>query len=442
MSEYGTVIKMDIIRALETEAEYEADIKERDRITDYVREVIENTKALARPFINRPVGEDRVPIEACAFNKKLYLTDNPERENLIRSTLESFGGVQSNDDEIDIERVLFYTAIYGLFPYDLQKFAPPDKSATYDQPAGEYYKSYHDMISNIDPDTQKSQVITPHIHKHWHIISEMPELNSKIQGDQERAIYKALVLGILYGRIKMNATNCISVKNSSNGEIDYSKAKFKYSFWRRDSNIAIQLNDLNGNHCDKFYKIADALTYNPMVVKMILNSVAHELEIDHNMNNTEFEKSALKKSIDELTLPELTGNEEVISIFGIASAIKAMTPPDKFIHEQGLTLLEVILETLYEQMEILCHRNELDAKYVELVGSQFELFQSYFGMYKEKYPSVLDDYLTDLLQVVINVMSRKGLAAIANKYEEIQNNLRIIVRDTDGDGINENKGKK
>lgn len=427
LSEYGQDIKMDIIRALELEAEYEGGIKEQHLITEYVKKVIEDTKSLAKPFINRPVGEDRVPIEACAYNKSLYLTDNPERENLVRTTLKSFGGVESNDDEIDVERVLFYTAIYGLYPFDLQKFAPPDKSKTMDQAAGEYYKTYHDMINNIDPDTQKSKVITPHLHKHWHIISEMPELNSTIQQDQEKTIYKALLLGLLYGRIV-----CVELKNN---EADSKNKKYKYSFWRRDSSTEIHLLDLNGNSCNKFYKIADALTYNPMIVKMILNAVEHELNLEQT-KNVDYEKSLLRKGIDLLELPEFTGDDRIISIFGIASAVKATTPPEKFIKEQGTLLLEVILETLYEQMGILCHKNECDRKFVELINNQFNLFQSNFGLFREKYPAVLDDYLSSLIQVVIVVMDRLGLTETADKFTDIKKNLREIII-TGKNGANE-----
>jgi hypothetical protein len=75
MEAYAIDIKMDIIRALEVEAEYENDIEERSLITEYVKQVINDTKKLSDPFINRPVGEEPVLIHACAFNKKLYLID-------------------------------------------------------------------------------------------------------------------------------------------------------------------------------------------------------------------------------------------------------------------------------------------------------------------------------------------------------------------------------
>ena len=403
MEAYSTEIKMDIIRALEVEAEYEADIEEHSLITEYVKQVIKDTKKLSDPFINRPVGEEPVPIHACAFNKKLYLIDDPEREELVNAELLSFGGVPSDDDEINTEMVLFYSAIYGLFPYDLLKFSPPQKSKTVTLEAGEYNKAYFDMVSRIEPDTLTTPVITPHINKHWHLISEMPDLNDELQMEQEKTIFKALVLGILYERIRY----------------EKSGDKYKYSLWLNDSAKEIQLAVSNGTVCDSFYQVVDALTINPVVVKKILSAVDNEIETAQKNNLIKYEQSALCRGINNLTLRELSHDGRRMSIFGIAAAYKATTPPDEFILDQGLMLLETILETLYEQMEILCPTNERDGKYLELIERQLELFTGNFEMYKKEHPSVIDDYLRMLLQVVIKVLNDKGFTEAKHKVVEL-----------------------
>jgi len=404
MDTYSTDIKMDIIRALEVEAEYEKNIQERGLITEYVKEVIKDTKKLSDPFINRPVGEEPVPINACAYNKKLDPLDNPERKELINSELKSFGGVECDDDEISTEQILFYSAVYGLFPYDLLKFAPPKKSLTATLEAGEYNKAYFDMISRIKPDMLKTPVITPHLHKHWHLISEMPDLSDELQHEQEKKIYKALVLGILYDRIRYD-------KNGS---------KFKYNLWLKDSSKEIELVPSNGTDCDTFYEIIDALTIDPSTVDRILKAVDLDLDTARKNNIIKFEDSKLHKGINNLTLRELSQDKDkprAMSIFGIAAAFKATMPPDEFIPEQGLTLLETILETLHEQIQILCPQNERDSKYVELIESQLDLFTKNFDLYKEKYPSVMDDYLRMLLQVVIKVLNDKGYGEAADKVD-------------------------
>jgi hypothetical protein len=400
MAAYSNDIKMDIIRALEVEAEYEADKQGRSEITEYVKQVISDTKKLADPFINRPVGEQPVPIESCMYNKKLYLVDNPEREMFVKSELKSFGGVDCDDDEINTERVMFYSAIYGLFPYDLLKFSPSNKSQTSTLEAGEYNKAYFDMISRIGPDPLTTPVITPHLHKHWHLISEMPDLNDKLQSEQERLIFKALVLGILYGLIKY-------VKVDENIH--------KYSLSLNDSIKEINLEVSNGTPCDTFYEIVDALTINPVLVKRILNAVDKKLETAQKNNVIKFEESALYKGIKELTLGELFGDNRIMSIFSIAAAFKATMPPDEFIFDQGLMLLETILETLYDQVALLCPENMRKSVYIELIESQLELFKSKFDLYKERYPSIMGDYLRTLLQVVIKVFTDKGYNEAAEK---------------------------
>jgi hypothetical protein len=404
MEAYSMDIKMDVIRALEVEAEYEEDIQERGLVIEYVKQVIKDTKKLSDPFINRPVGEEPVPINACAFNKKLYLIDNPEREEFINAELLYFGGVPSDDDEINTERILFYSAIYGLFPYDLLKFSPPQKSKTVTLEAGEYHKAYFDLISRIEPDTLTTPVITPHIHKHWHLISEMPDLNDELQKKQEKTIYKALILGLLYQQIRYDKT---------------ADGKFKYGLWLDNSAKEIRLTVSNGTVGDTFYEIIDALTINPVIVKKILSAVDNKLETEQKNNIVKYEQSALFKGINSLTLRELSDDDRRMSIFGIAAAYKATTPPDEFILDQGLDLLETTLETLYEQIEILCPESERGIRYVKLIDDQLDLFLGNFDLYKEKHPSVIDDYMRMLMHVVIKVLTDKEFNEMAEKVNDL-----------------------
>jgi hypothetical protein len=330
--------------------------------------------------------------------------DNPERKAFVYSELKSFGGVDCDDDAISTERILFYSAIYGLFPYDLLKFSPPKKSLTATLEAGEYNKAYFDMINRIGPNPLDTPVITPHLHKHWHLISEMPDLNGELQEEQEETIYKAFVLGILYKRIR------------------YEKAgeNYKYSLWLKDSIKEIQLVVSNGTPCDTFYEIVDALTINPVVVKKVLDAIDNELETARKNNIINFEQSTLNKGIKTLKLLELSGDDRNMSIFDITAMVRATMPPDEFIADQELLLMKTTLETLYDQIEILCPKDECGSKYVAMIENQLDLFNKNLVLYKAKYPSITDGYLQTLLPVVINVLSNKGFAEAANKVEEMQ----------------------
>jgi len=81
--------------------------------------------------------------------------------------------------------------------------------------------------------------------------------------------------------------------------------------------------------------------------------------------------------------------------------------------------MKTTLETLYDQIVILCPENERGHKYVELIESQLELFNKNFDLYKTKYPSVIDDYLRMLLHVVINVFSEKEFTEAADRVNEL-----------------------
>jgi hypothetical protein len=415
--EYGLDIRMDVIRALEVEAEYVEKIQERSLKTEYVKKIIKETKELAAPFINKPLGEESVPIPACTYNKKLSLINNPEREELVNTQLKSFGGVPSNDDEgISTERILFYSAIYGLFPEDLLKFTPANKSKTGGPDAGEYNKVYFDMINRIGPNPLTTKVITPHLHKYWHLISEMPCLSEEEQKNHEKRIYKALLLGILY--------DCIRYEKVGDDN--------KYTLKIKGNKKETPLDVSNGTPCDTFYEIIDALTINPTTVNELLNAVEKEIEEERKLNIVNYEDSHLFIGLNKLEIKEISNKlrkerpansgDLKMSIFGIAMAYKVTMPPDEFLDEQGQLLLETTMETLYEQIKILCPESERDNIYVKLINEQLETFKQNIGLYEKTFekshPSIIKDYLRQLLLIVIEVLREKGFNEAAKKIDD------------------------
>jgi len=390
---------MDIIRALEVEAEYEEGLQNKNDITEYARKVIKATKKLADPFINRPVGEAVVPIPACAYNKNLIIKDNPEREEFVNKELFSFGGEPCDDKEgVSIDRILFYSAIYGLYPEQLLKFSPPDKSQTGGPEAGEYYNAYWDMVNKMDPNPLETKVITPHLHKHWHLISEMPALGTEEQTKCEKKIYRALILGFVYNMIKLEKGGIYSLDIKTN-------------------KMLITLEVSNGTDCDSFYEVVDALTINPVLVNEILEAVDKTIETDRKDNKVKFEETALSKGLKALKLSQIISADQV-SIFGIAIAYKVTTPPDEFVEDQGQLLLETALETLYDQVNRLCPENERDSAFVDLIESQLEIFKKNIKSYKEKYQSATKDYLKALLHRVKVFFYEKGFTEASNKVAE------------------------
>jgi hypothetical protein len=258
------------------------------------------------------------------------------------------------------------------------------------------------MINRIGPNPLDTKVITPHLHKHWHLISEMPDLSDEEQVKHEKKIYKALILGILYEWIR------------------YEKAgdKFKYRLWLKGSKKETPLEVSNGTPCDTFYEIVNALTINPVIVNDLLNAIEREIETERKNNIINFKDSALFKGLENLELNEISGGDLKMSIFGIAMAFKVTMPPDEFIIEQGQMMLETTMETLYEQVKKLCPEIERDSTYVELIENQLERFKQNIGLYETKYPSVIKDYLRQILHVVITVLNEKGFIVAAKRVDE------------------------
>jgi len=410
--EYGQKIKMDIIQALEVEAKYDKGIQEQNLITEYVKKVIKETKELADPFINKPVGEEYVPIPACAYNKKLNLVDNnsnPEREEFVNEHLKTFGGVECEDEDgISTERILFYSAIYGLYPYDLHKFTPENRSQTGGPEVGEYYKAYWDMVDRIGPNPLETKVITPHLHKHWHLISEMPDLNDKEQEKHEKKIYKALVLCLLHKWLKYEDPGKPN-----------EKPKYKLFVKSSKSNSETQLQVSNRTPCDTFYEVVDALTINPVIVNDILYAAEEAIQEEHKANVVKFKDGAIYKGIKSLKLKEISDDEKrFMSIFDIAMAFKVTIPAAQFIEKQGKMLIEATMETLFEQIYNLCPDNERDSTFCEVICEQFERFKQNISLYETKQQRGIRDYLSSLLHTVSDFLHKKGYAEVEKLVDE------------------------
>ena len=126
MEIYGSTVDMDVLSALEREAKYEENEYDFGRIEQYVRRVIAETRNLSNPFIERPLGEQKEPIAACTYSKKLDPKDGSPRSALIAKELGNYGG--NPDEDIPLNMIMFYQAIYGLRANGLSKFAPANEA--------------------------------------------------------------------------------------------------------------------------------------------------------------------------------------------------------------------------------------------------------------------------------------------------------------------------
>ncbi|MEG2653741.1 MAG: hypothetical protein RSA17_09195, partial [Ruthenibacterium sp.] len=182
----NSLIEMDVITALETEAELEC----QDGLTEresraYVKGVLEEAIRLAAPFIEQPMGETKHPLQACAYNKAVLKEENSIRATFVHEMLDKEGGIA--DESVSPDMMIFYHALYGLAASDLKRFKP--------NADGEYYVSYYTLINQLGPNTSANKVLTPHLDRRWHLTKYMPEMSDEIQNKQIMDVYSAMVYG-------------------------------------------------------------------------------------------------------------------------------------------------------------------------------------------------------------------------------------------------------
>ncbi|MBE6779045.1 MAG: hypothetical protein E7541_06640 [Ruminococcaceae bacterium] len=375
MQTYGDEVNMDIITALEREAEYEHGICESKNIEQYVKRAIAETRKLSNPFIERPLGEQKAPISACTYNPKLDPKDDSPRSDLISKELRNFGG--SPDEDIPLGMIMFYQSIYGLRANKLSKFAPADESG---RGEGEYFKAYYELVSQIKPKSDKTPVITPHIDRHWHIISAIPDLDEKNQEAQEHRVYKAFLLGLLFDMITYSKI---------------SEGKFLYRLEIKGCK-AEEFVVSNQTPCDNFYEVLDALTINPVVVNCILE--AAERIFDKEINGSTKVTFATSKMMEQLS--QLASKEfakDNLTLFDIATLLKVSTPSANFDKNVGIDLMRVMLDVVYDYMKSLTIPSELDRQYGKFVVEQYKKFDAnidwYLSNWKDNYSSFIDDMI-------------------------------------------------
>ncbi len=396
MQTYGSEVNMDIISALEKEAEFEHGEADPKMVELYVKHAIDETRKLSNPFIERPLGEQKEPVSACTYNPDIDPRDDSPRSNLISKELRNYGGTP--DEDIPRGMIMFYQSIYGLRANRLSKFAPSDESG---RGEGEYFKAYYELISQIKPKSDKTPVITPHIDRTWHIISAMPDLDEKNQVAQETKIYKAFMFGLVFNMV------------------EYSKiaeGKYLYKLYIKGckpEDFVVS----NRTPCDHFYEVLDALTINPVIVNSITESTKRL--IDKELNGTSkvtFETSRFKHSLDSLEIREF--KKSGITLFDLATLLKVSTPSADFDKNIGTDIMRVMLDSVYGYMNRMTPGNELDTEYGRFIHEQYLKFDENIDWYLANWNDNFSEYIDDMIRVACETLEDKGIDDICDTIRE------------------------
>ena len=392
-------IEMDVLQALEKEAQFEAGIFDADRVKAYVEDVIDEVKHLSEPFIEKPLGEQRGVITACAYNSELDDPTDPTRHNLISVNLADAGGCA--DDNIEKNMILFYKSIYGLRANDLSKFAPPSTGVLNPRNAGEYYKAYFELINQITPKTEESLVITPHIDKNWHLISYLPDLDDDNQRRQERDIYKAFFYGLVFDQIQYKT-------------ISGSKKWYRLLLSGSDTEDFVVS---NGTNCDVFYEVLDALTINPVIVERLIETTENIFEKEHlSTGQLTVENCRMKKKLSEFRLTQYS--DRIMSIFDIPMMVRVTTPSANFDDRSGKEVMRVFYEVIYDYLKGFCPESELNYRYADFIMEQYLVYKENLSWYLENYADAIGSFADSLLETAIQCFSDLDLEGYSDKVLE------------------------
>ncbi len=417
MRDYGSDLDVDIITAIENEADYEGLYEEEDDAYDlidrYVRKTIEDTRKLSCPFIESPMGEAREPINSCTFNIALRPErgDESPRAQLIRKELMNFGG--EPDEDIDKNMIMFYQSFYGLRANDLSKFAPPERSITYNRSSGEYFKAYYELISGIHPESHRSKEISPHIDRWWHIITKMPDLDEENQKRQEYNIYAAFFWAIINRYVYLTEEGS-----------DTKLYKLRNILLNMDSD---SLTVSNGTECDKLYEVLDALAIYPELIEKILDKVRTLTENDINENNS-IENGMLFSALRTFSIEEPGVGEENLAssnIFDIPMLMKKSSTPDIYYEANVTEMLQTELEEIKRYLANFCTKKELPEVMGKLIMDQFAGHLESVALESKIHPSVYRESLFDktcdiITKALMELGKRKEAQQIQEKVAELR----------------------
>lgn len=470
VSQYQSVVEMDVISAMEKEAEFRnpKEYMDTDSKHLYAKRVIEGMEMLAKPFIESPVGKEPRIIPACAFSSDLddpQKADFPGRQQFVRANLKDHGGEE--DDSISKDMILFYQAVYDIRANELSKFAPARTEETFSSPEGDYYKAYYELINQINPDTAKSKVITPHIDKWWHIIDKLPDLDEKSQEEQEKRIYSAFFWGVVGKYVTLDQEQKgqfvyhLDQNRFNRSDNDEVEQKLAFDTLQFDDHLIVS----NGTPCDHVYEILDALTIYPALVMAILGQAKRKSDKDlydkkplkesylytsmreftvqefQLGKNTDTNRKILLSTIDSIKQGVISESEGVLldtllevindtrrnrqrSIFELPIIMKASVPAEKYYEKKVKRLLDAILETIKVYLHRFCSDKEFFESYRELLIDQYSLFLKNISNTVECFP--LRDLFHDSMFIYISgslyrEFERLGLndeAAMVNAISE------------------------
>lgn len=392
MDSHAARIDVDVLTALEMEADYEKD----EGLTDdqrraYAADVLKEAERLAAPFIEETMGEIRHPFTICAYNPKVMGTAESTRRSFVNAHINDTMGGQP-DPNVSKYEMMVYKAIYNISAGDLKRFQAPEGNNT---KGGEYYAAYLDTIRELGPNPSVNKVLSPHIDRRWHLVKYMPDLDDRNQSILEDNMYRALVWGMLTGKIDQIPPHP-EIKDS----------RFSYQpkgRGKRAQDFVVS----NGTTCDELYEVVDALAINPPQIEQILKDYNGTLEREKKrrielresklinclnwydgkdvfgeepcMREEEekkypFELPKAEKELHETFTIKQYAPQQKASIYDLIYWIKVSTPVNEFTDSDIEIILESTLKLVEDYVSAYVDKEEVYDVCYRILIDQFILF--------------------------------------------------------------------
>lgn len=402
-----------ILNAIELEADLLLDEDHRNSrlaVDQYVRDVIEQTRSLATPFIEKPNELNATAIDACAFNETLMPErgDETYEAKLIQEELVAKGG--TGDEDVDKNTIMFYQSYYGLRANSLSKFAPPKFSETHHRNGGEYFSAYMELIRGIHPNSRLSQEITPHIDKRWHLAAKMPDLDEGNQIIEEYSInaafFWALVLDLL------------ELKKESSGKNTYELRAVRLGL---DDGTLLKDGQQTSS---KLYEVLDALAIQPQYVQTLRDFAQARMQEDID-KAIDVEQAAVYHRLIAINVPieaDYRGPKtvdkgeparlELISILSLPEIMRESMPVGKSKDKKLLDLLTVAMRESVRYISSFCSPEEVAGKVASFMKGEFDLYKANKQKFNEK---GLDALNCDALDTAANFLKEYGLYELAEE---------------------------
>jgi hypothetical protein len=415
MRRYEPQIKIDVIEALEREYRSTTMNFEESNVVHYVTGEIDKVKKLAAPFLEQPLGEERHPIQACAYNPVIEGDSDPRRKALIDEHLGNYGG--ERDSEISPQEILFYSAIYGIRARDLSKYAPARREITEKRPAGSYFSAYHQLVSGIRPSVTETRVITPHLDRRWHTIASMPDLDEGYQEHQLAVVHEALLTGLAYKVIVWETVHddtCI----------------YRY---RPAGSLEREFVVSNGTPCDQFYEVEDALMINPVAVNEVLDTVSRRIaNYLEEEPAASFDKSpfadALSRGISlgelDSVVPGMKGRRA--TVFDVAAFYAVSVPKVKYTDAALRDMIVHFLEYVRSQVEGIADPGEVTPVLEKTLRRQYADFHDNVPAYLDAMGPSFARRIRTILRPLSEMVADLHLRAFATEVEGFEESLRSL----------------